>query len=229
VHEELVGHVLAANAELAARGLAYASFGNVSAIDREAGVVAIKPSGVAYTELCADDVALVLVESGERVAGLRPSSDTATHLELYRAFDAIGGIAHTHSMYATSWAQARRPIPCLGTTHADYVNGAVPCTRMLTDEECSADYEQMTGVAIVEALEGRDPLEVPAALVACHGAFTWGPSAADAVDQASALELIAHLAFNAIVLDVGLEPVTDALLSRHFRRKHGPTAYYGQR
>lgn len=229
MHEALRQRVLEANLELAARGLAYASFGNVSAVDRDGGVVAIKPSGVAYGDLRTEDVSLVSLSSGERLDGLVPSSDTPTHLELYRALDGIGGIAHTHSRYATSWAQARRPIPCLGTTHADYVNGQVPCTRLLRDEECSGDYERVTGVAIVEALEGLEPLEVPAALVAAHGAFAWGRSAAEAVEHAGALEEIALLAFNALALDSTLEPISDALLSRHFQRKHGPNAYYGQR
>lgn len=226
---ELCEDVAAANLELADRGLAHATFGNVSAIDRDAGVVAIKPSGVAYRELRADQVALVALKTGERLDGLVPSSDTPTHLELYRAFAEIGAIAHTHSTYATSWAQARRPIPCLGTTHADYVNGPVPCTRPLSDAECRDEYERLTGAAIVEALEGSDPLEVPATLVASHGAFAWGASAAEAVEHAAALESIARLAFNALMLDAALEPVSDTLLHRHFLRKHGPTAYYGQR
>jgi L-ribulose-5-phosphate 4-epimerase len=228
-HDALREQVLAANLELAARGLTQASFGNVSGIDRDAGVVAIKPSGVAYADLRAEDIAVVALEDGSRLAGLKPSSDTPTHLELYRAFEGIGGVAHTHSTYATSWAQARRDIPCLGTTHADYFNGPVPCTRVLTDDECGGDYERLTGAVVVEALEGRDPAEVPAALVASHGAFTWGSSAAEAVEHAAALEQIAQLAFNAVVLDATLEAVPDALLERHFRRKHGPTAYYGQR
>lgn len=220
---------LTANRDLDARGLAHAQFGNVSCVDRDAGVLAIKPSGVPYTKLRVDDISIVALDSGERVGGLRPSSDTPTHLELYRAFDAIGGIAHTHSTYATAWAQARRAIPCFGTTHADHVNGPVPCTRALTDEECGDGYERATGEVIVDALEGRDPLEVPAALVASHGAFAWGVSAEEAVEHAAALELIAQLALNAVVLDAALEPVPGALLDRHFLRKHGKTAYYGQR
>ena len=229
MHEALRQEVLAANLELAARGLAMGSFGNVSAVDRDAAVVAIKPSGVRYRDLRVEEMALVSLDSGERLDGLLPSSDTATHLELYRAFAAVGGVAHTHSTYATSWAQARRPIPCFGTTHADYVNGPVPCTRDLTDQECGDEYERMTGFALVEALEGRDPLEVPAALVASHGAFAWGSSPAEAVEHAAALEQIAQLAFNAALLDAALAPVGAALVERHFRRKHGPTAYYGQR
>lgn len=220
--------VAAANREIAARGLAHGSFGNVSETDRDAGVIAIKPSGIPCGAVRPQDVALVTLV-GERLEGLKPSSDTPTHLELYRAFTQIGGVVHTHSTFATSWAQARRPIPCLGTTHADHCNGPVPCTRDLREEECKGDYERLTGTAIVEALEDRDPLEVPASLVASHGAFTWGSSAAEAVEQAAALEEIARLAFNSVLLDTALEPVSDALLDRHFRRKHGPTAYYGQR
>ena len=218
--------VLAANVALGAQALS--TFGNASEIDRATGAVAIKPSGVSYGELRVDDIAVVSLD-GERVSGLHPSSDTPTHLELYRAFGSVGGIAHTHSTYATSWAQARRPIPCLGTTHADHVYGEVPCTRALTDEECGDEYERMTGVAIVEALVGLDPLEVPAVLVASHGPFALGGSASEAVEHAVALEEIAHLAFNTVVLDVAVDAVPAALLERHFRRKHGATAYYGQR
>jgi L-ribulose-5-phosphate 4-epimerase len=229
VHAELCHRVLAANLELAAQGLAHASFGNVSEVDREAAVVAIKPSGVHYAQLRDEDIAVVGLDDGARLCGLLPSSDTPTHLELYRAFESVGGVAHTHSTYATSWAQAGRPIPCLGTTHADYLNGPVPCTRSLTDDECGDEYERLTGAAIVEALTGLDPLEVPAALVASHGAFAWGNSAAQSVEHAAALEEIAHVAFNAVMLDAAVEPIGHALLERHFRRKHGPTAYYGQR
>jgi L-ribulose-5-phosphate 4-epimerase len=229
MHEELRERVAAANRDLAARGLAQASFGNVSEADREAGIVAIKPSGISCARVRVEDVSVVTLAYSEWIEGLKPSSDTPTHLELYGAFAEIGGVVHTHSTFATSWAQARRPIPCLGTTHADHVNGPVPCTRELTDAECEGEYERLTGVIVVDALEGRDPLEVPAALVASHGAFAWGNSAAEAVEQAAALEEIARLAFNTVLLDATREPVSDALLGRHFRRKHGPTAYYGQR
>ena len=227
-HEELRRRVLAANLELAARGLVHETFGNVSEVDRDVSVVAIKPSGVRYAELALDDVSLVRLDDGERLAGLRPSSDTATHLELYRAWDTIGGVAHAHSSWATSWAQACRPIPCLGTTHADYFTGAVPCTRPLVDDECGDEYERLTGAVIVETFAELDPRELPAALVASHGPFTWGTSAGQAVEHAAALEEIAHIAFNTVVLAASTGPISDTLHQRHFRRKHGTTAYYGQ-
>jgi L-ribulose-5-phosphate 4-epimerase len=227
MHERLREDVVAANRELAALGLAHASYGNVSEVDREAGIVAIKPSGVPYDELRPESIALVTLD-GEHVDGLKPSSDTPTHLELYRAFETIGGVAHTHSTYATSWAQAKRELPCLGTTHADDFHGPIPCTRGLDDVECGDEYERLTGVVIIEAI-ADDPLDVPAVLVASHGPFAWGRSAAEAVAHAASLEQIAHIAFNAVVLDAALEPISPALHARHFRRKHGPTAYYGQR
>ena len=229
MYEQLRRAVLDANMDLAARRLAHATFGNVSGVDRDSGVVAIKPSGVPYAQLRNDDIAVVRLEDGKPICGLRPSSDMPTHLELYRAFEAVAGIAHTHSPWATSWAQARRPIPCLGTTHADDFNGPVPCTRALDAFECGDEYEQLTGAVIVEAFDDLAPLEVPAALVASHGAFAWGTSPAEAVDHAAVLEEIARVAFNTIVLNKSVEPVSDALHKRHFRRKHGPDAYYGQR
>ena len=229
MHDRLREEVLDANLALAAQGLARGTFGNVSAVDRDAGVVAIKPSGVPYADLRVEEISLVSLDDGTQLGGLGPSSDSPTHLELYRAFPAVGGIAHTHSTYATSWAQALRPLPCFGTTHVDHFHGPVPCTRALRADECGDEYERLTGVAIVDVFEDLDELETPAVLVASHGAFAWGSSASEAVEHAAALEQVAHLAFNAVALEPALVQVPDALLERHFSRKHGSTAYYGQR
>jgi L-ribulose-5-phosphate 4-epimerase len=223
--------VVAANLALVEAGLVVLTFGNASAADHEAGVIAIKPSGVAYAALRAEDVPVLDLASGDIVAGTRrPSSDTPTHLVLYRAYPEIGGVVHTHSSYATAWAQARRGLPCLGTTHADHFRETVPVTRGLTEVEITGDYEERTGAVIVETVisSGLGPLEVPAALVASHGPFVWGPNVEEAVENAVALEEIAASAYRTIRLTPTLDPIPAELLSRHFDRKHGAAAYYGQ-
>jgi len=223
--------VLEANLEIVRAGLVVLTFGNVSGADREAGVMAIKPSGVPYSELTADTIVVLDLASGEVVAGEgRPSSDTPTHLVLYGAFAEVGGIVHTHSPYATAWAQACRDLPCLGTTHADHFDGPVPVTRRLERAEIEGDYERLTGEVIVEELERRtlDPLACAAVLVASHGPFAWGAGAAEAVENAVALEAVAASAFRTELLRPEVEPIDDDLRLRHFQRKHGPAAYYGQ-
>ena len=231
MHRELRERVYEANAEIVRAGLVVLTFGNASAADRAAGVIAIKPSGVPYDALGPEAMVVVDLESGDVVDGEhRPSSDTPTHLALYRSFEGVGGIVHTHSPFATAWAQACRAIPCLGTTHADHFSGAVPVTRALTREEIEGEYERLTGEVIVETFSelGLDALATPAVLVASHGPFAWGGDAADAVENAVALEAVAAAALRTELLRPGVEPVGDALLRRHFLRKHGPGAYYGQ-
>ncbi len=220
-----------ANLALVRAGLVTLSFGNASGVDREAGVLVIKPSGVPYDTLRPEMLVVVSLDSGEVVEGeLRPSSDTPTHLRLYRAFADIGGVVHTHSTSATSWAQARRSIPALGTTHADHFHGAVPVTREMTESEVSLDYEAETGAVIVETLErlGLSAAEMPAALVASHGPFTWGKDAQEAADNATALEAVATMAIQTLGIDPEAKPMARHLAERHFTRKHGPNAYYGQ-
>jgi L-ribulose-5-phosphate 4-epimerase len=229
-YAELRERVLAANREIVRAGLVTLSFGNASGCDREQGVMAIKPSGVAYEQLVAEDVVVLELESGRVVAGeLRPSSDTPTHLVLYRSFESVGGVVHTHSPFATAWAQARRELPCLGTTHADHFFGPVPVTRPLEPEEL-ADYEHATGLVIVETLAaaGCDPAFAQAVLVASHGPFAWGESTAAAVENAIALEAVAALAYRTLALDAATAAIPRPLLEKHFLRKHGATAYYGQ-
>jgi L-ribulose-5-phosphate 4-epimerase len=219
--------VLDANRELVRRGLVLYTFGNASGIDRAEGLVAIKPSGVPYEELTEESLVVVDLD-GRRVEGdLKPSSDLATHLLLYREFPSIGGVAHTHSTHATAWAQARREIPCLGTTHADYFRGPVPVTAPLGDEEIAGDYERNTGLAIVRRFAGLDPGEAPGVLVANHGPFAWGATAAEAAHRAAMIEEIARLAWLALALG-DARPISPALRDRHFLRKHGPDAAYGQ-
>jgi L-ribulose-5-phosphate 4-epimerase len=220
-----------ANRAIAAAGLVRLSFGNASAVDREQGVFAIKPSGVPCEQMTPVDAVVISIADGTRVSGtLRPSSDEPTHRLLYQELPMIGGVVHTHSVYATSWAQAERPIPCLGTTHADHFRGEVPVTRRLTDEECAGDYELETGRVIVELYRsgGLDPAEAPGALVASHGPFVWGADAARAAEHAIAVELMAELALHTLAIDPSRGPIGDSLLARHFDRKHGPRAYYGQ-
>lgn len=231
-HAALREQVLEANLALVRAGLVVLTFGNASAVDRSAGVVAIKPSGVSYDELTVEDVTLVELATGAVLdSGTRPSSDTPTHLALYEAWSEIGGIVHTHSAFATAWAQATREIPCLGTTHADHFNGAVPVTRALTSHEIEGDYERATGGVIIEtfAALALEPLERPAVLVASHGPFVWGASVEQAVENAVALEAVAASAYRSVVLAGELEPIPVELLDKHFSRKHGAAAYYGQR
>jgi len=220
--------VLETNLDLARRGLVLYTFGNASGIDRAQGLVAIKPSGVPYEKMKLADIVLVDMH-GKIVEGkLRPSSDLATHLILYQAFPAIGGVVHTHSRNATVWAQAARPIPCFGTTHADYFYGPIPVTEHLRESEIEEAYEANTGHAIVKRFQGMDPLEMPAVLVAGHAPFTWGVSAAEAAHNAVVLEEIAQTARHTLAVNPGAAPISQALLDKHFFRKHGAKAYYGQ-
>ena len=221
--------VLEANLELVRRGLVVASFGNASGIDREAGLVVIKPSGVPYDRLTPHDLVVTDLDGRVLEGDCRPSSDLPTHLALYRAFADIGGIAHTHSRHATAWAQAGREIPCLGTTHADYFLGPVPVTEPMTAAEIRASYEWNTGQVIVRRFAALNPVQVPAVLVHGHAPFCWGPSAAAAAEMAVLLEEIAALAALTVALNPAVEAISPALRDRHFKRKHGPEAYYGQK
>jgi L-ribulose-5-phosphate 4-epimerase len=219
--------VLEANLELSRRGLALFTFGNASGIDRSRGLIAIKPSGVPYGRMRPGDLPILDLAGNVVDGSMRPSSDLDTHLALYRFSNAIGGVAHTHSRSATIWAQARRPIPCFGTTHADYFRGEIPVTRELNDQEVSVE-EEATGAAIIGALADRDPLEMPAALVAGHAPFTWGRDAAEAAHHAVLLEEVAAMALGTVSANPAAVPIGRALLDRHFLRKHGPGAFYGQ-
>ncbi len=220
--------VLEANLELVRHGLALCTFGNASGIAREEGLVVIKPSGFPYEDMQAEHLVVTDLEGRVIEGGLRPSSDLPTHLVLYKAFSGIGGIAHTHSEYATAWAQARRPIPCLGTTHADYFHGPVPVTEPLRQEEIAADYEKNTGEMIVRALAGRNAVAVPAVLVTNHGPFAWGPDPAAAAHHAVILEAVARMAWFTLAVNSGAEVIGSALHDKHYLRKHGPSASYGQ-
>jgi len=228
--KRLKTEVCRANLELVAQGLVVQTWGNVSGIDRRRGVVVIKPSGVPYAGMRPEHMVLVSLLTGEVLEGkLRPSSDTPTHLVLYRAFKSIGGIAHTHSLYATAWAQARKEIPAFGTTQADYWHGTVPCTRALTSREIKSDYEANTGRVILERFKGLDPAHHPAVVVASHGPFTWGASAAAAVHNAVVLEFVARLASETLRINPATARMDRVLLDKHFLRKHGPDASYGQK
>jgi L-ribulose-5-phosphate 4-epimerase len=229
---QLRERVLQANLALVRSGLVTLSFGNASGVDRSADVLIIKPSGVPYDLLRAEDLVVVSLTDGSVVEGeLRPSSDTPTHLHLYRTFPAIGGVVHTHSRWATSWAQAGRSIPPFGTTHADHFHGPVPVTRPLTREEVDGDYEAETGEVIGETISslGLSAAEMPGIIVASHGPFTWGNDAEDAVANAVALEAVAAMASETLNLNPSTESVPEYLLERHYLRKHGPNAYYGQK
>lgn len=228
--EELKKRVYAANMELPKYGLVTFTWGNVSEIDRESGLFVIKPSGVPYEELTPEDM-VVMDLSGKKVEGrYNPSSDTPTHLELYKAFPEIGGIVHTHSSWATSWAQAGRSIPCYGTTHADYIYGEVPCVRTLTKEEIDEAYEKNTGLLIVSEFQrrGLDVKAVPAVLCKNHGPFAWGKDAAEAVHNAVVLEEVAKMAVRTEQINPSVQPAPQELQDKHYYRKHGANAYYGQ-
>ena len=220
--------VLEANLELVRRGLVLYTFGNVSGIDRREGLVAIKPSGVPYEELTAAQIVISDLEGTIVDGTLRPSSDLATHLELYKHFPTIGGVAHTHSEFATAWAQAETPIPCYGTTHADSFHGAIPVTERLTASEIAGDYERETGVAIRRTFSKIDPDAIPAVLVAGHAPFCWGPSAAEAAHNAVILEYVARMACHTLTINAESRPLARELHDKHFLRKHGRNAYYGQ-
>jgi L-ribulose-5-phosphate 4-epimerase len=221
--------VLEANLDLVRRGLVLSTFGNASGVARKEGLIVIKPSGVPYDRMKPNDLVVTDLQ-GQMVEGkLRPSSDLPTHAALYRAFPTIGGIAHTHSEYATAWAQAQKPIPCLGTTHADYFHGAIPLTEVMSDDEINGEYEANTGAVIVRAFKGLDPMTIPAVLVAKHGPFTWGADPREAAENAWMLEAAARMAYLTVTVSADATALGKTLHDRHFLRKHGKKAYYGQK
>ncbi len=226
---ELKEKVWRANLDLVKYNLVTLTWGNVSGYDWNEGIVAIKPSGVSYEEIMPDDIVIINME-GQIIEGtLTPSSDTPTHLELYKAFDGISAVAHTHSEYATLFAQANKEIPCLGTTHADYFNGPVPVTHLIRKKEVDEDYEANTGKVIIERFSDLDPHEMPAVLVAGHGPFTWGRNPDEAVKNSLVLEKVAKMAWGTLLLNQKSDPLPEYLLHKHHRRRHGPDAYYGQK
>ena len=226
--EKLKQEVFEANLQLVKYGLVSLTWGNVSGIDRETGLVVIKPSGVPYDTMTAEDMVVVDL-NGQRVEGrLKPSSDTPTHVELYKAFPNIGGVVHTHSRWATTFAQAAMDIPALGTTHADTFYGSIPCTRPMTDGEIKGEYEKETGSVIIETFRDRDPDDIPAVLVHSHGSFTWGKSPADALEHAVILEEVAFMAWHSLSINPAQTAMQQTLLDKHYLRKHGKNAYYGQ-
>ena len=227
--KKLKKQVYQANLLLPKHGLVTFTWGNVSGINRKKGLVVIKPSGVEYDNMQVDDMVVVELETGKTVEGsLKPSSDTATHLELYKAFPDIGGIVHTHSRWATTFAQAGRGIMALGTTHGDYFYGEIPCTRKMTKAEIEGEYEKETGTVIIETFKDKDPNAVPAVVVHSHGPFAWGTDAMNAVHNAVVLEEVAFMNFHAMMLEPGIKPMQQELLDKHYLRKHGANAYYGQ-
>ena len=227
--DDLIKEVCEANRALVSSGLVIQTWGNVSGINRAEGLIAIKPSGVKYNELTEEDIVIVDLDGKIVQGNKRPSSDTATHIELYKAFPSIGGITHTHSTYATIFAQACREIPCFGTTHADHFNGPVPLTRFLTKEEIELDYERNTGTVIIERFRELNPDETPGVLVAGHAPFTWGRNAGDSLNNAEILERIAFMAYGSFQLNGKIKELPSYISQKHFNRKHGPNAYYGQK
>jgi len=229
--EDLKNKVYEANMLLPKYGLVLFTWGNVSEIDREKGLFVIKPSGVEYDKMTPDDMVVMDLEGNKVEGKLSPSSDTPTHLELYKAFKEIGGVVHTHSSYATSWAQAGRGIPCYGTTHADYFYGEIPCVRALTKDEIAEDYERNTGLAIAGEFKSldKDPMAVPGTLCQNHGVFTWGKDAAEAVHNAAVMEEVAKMAYRSEILNPEICVISPDLQDKHYFRKHGANAYYGQK
>lgn len=226
--EQLKEKVLKANLDLPGYGLVKFTWGNVSAIDRETGLVVIKPSGVEYDNMTAEDLVVVDLDGNIVEGKLRPSSDTPTHLVLYKKFKYIGGIVHTHSPWATIWAQATRSVPAFGTTHADHFYGTIPCTRALNEQEIKGQYEEETGNVIVETFKDIDPSQMPGVLVYSHGPFTWGKDADEAVHNAVILEEVCKMAYDTLNLNTNLASIDSNLLDKHFLRKHGANSYYGQ-